>query len=130
MWLYTTTMPHPRKRREGKLMLMYGSILVLLLVVFFAFLHAVVVLGMKDVSVEDVRKQKAAEARSVEARHGEAVERLGRLQSPLGREEEYRSMYGLVRPGEEVVSFVDTHTEAPVQKNEGFDILKFFNLRN
>lgn len=123
-------MPHPRKRREGKLILIYGSVLILLLVLFFSFLHAVVSLAMRDFSVGDVRKQKAAEYQEMNVRYEEAQERLRGLQSPLGREEEYRNMYGLVRPGEEAVTFVDTRAQPALPKENGFDILKFLNLRD
>lgn len=123
-------MPHPRKRREGKLVLIYGSILIVLLVVFFSFLNAVVSLATRDFSVGDVRVQKEKEYGAVQKRHREAEERLRGLQSPLGREEEYRNMYGLVRPGEESVTFVDTHVQPTLPKESGFDILKFLNLRD
>lgn len=123
-------MPHPRKRREGKLVLIYGSILIVLLVVFFSFLNAVVSLAIRDFSVGDVREQKEKEYEAVQKRYREAEDRLRGLQSPLGREEEYRNMYGLVRPGEESVTFVDTHTQPALPKEKGFDILKFLNLRD
>ena len=111
-------------------MLIYGSILILLLVLCFSFLNAVVSLAIRDLSVGNVREQKKKEYEAVQKRHKEAEERLRGLQSPLGREEEYRNMYGLVRPGEESVTFVDTHTQKALPKESGFDILKFLNLRD
>lgn len=95
------------------------------IVVFFLFLISILavysVIGMygkyrKAAMARELSRDERAELEQKHAALAESTERLG---TPRGQEEELRSRYRAVRPGEELIVIIDDNptTQVEIEKN-------------
>ena len=90
---------------------MYSRVtLIVLLVAIFFLLNAVWKVYQKQDLTKDNLAKAAANLQGLQAREKMLSSEIERLKTESGTEQEIREKYGLVKPGEEVITVVDSNT--------------------
>ncbi len=110
MVYYTPSMLEFQEKRRLRNFLYSRVTLIVLLVAIFFLLNAVWKVYQKQDLTKDNLAKAAANLQGLQAREKMLSSEIERLKTESGTEQEIREKYGLVKPGEEVITVVDSNT--------------------
>ena len=113
-----------KKKRKIKEILYSRVTIILLFFIFLFFANSTWDVYKKASLASENKKIAEKDLNALKEREKNLVNKIDRLKTDIGVEEEIREKFGFVKDGEEVVVIVDSKEEIDESSDSGFDTAK------